>query len=86
MDQTEAIKTLKKFIRRTKYSMGLLGIGVHAILTNLFFNSSDAAINAAHNKAGLWALIVGIILIAALIETGMWLLDIAEQQKKDGEQ
>jgi uncharacterized membrane protein len=87
MDQSEEIKIFRRFVRRTKYSMGILGIVVHALLANLFFSAPDIATNTAHNKAGLWATILGILLIAAIIETGMLVFDkINENIKKDGEQ
>ena len=68
-------QVLRKFIRRTKYSMGILGLVIHALLANIFFTAPDIAANTAHNKAGLWGLIVGILVMATLIETGMWIMD-----------
>jgi len=83
MEPSEVIdlSAIKKVIRRLKYSMGIMGIAIHAVLTNLFFNAPDIQTNTAHNKAGLYAALIGILLLAAIIETGMWLIDKSQEIK-----
>ena len=94
MNQKEEIenfaKQFRSFVRRTKYSMAIFGMVIHAFLFGIFFKASDQAIAIAHNKAGLLALAVGLIACAALIETGMLLFDkrleVAKEDKPKDEE
>jgi hypothetical protein len=83
-DQIEetSFQVLRKFTRRTKYSMGIFGVVINSLFVDLFFNAPDEIVNAAHHKAGLLALFVGIIAVATYIETEMWLIDKARDLSK----
>ena len=76
-EEEENTSVFKKIIKRTKYSMALLGVFSHSCVMQLFYSRSGADKSSMDifMRSDLLALIISFVLCAALIETSMLILD-----------
>lgn len=70
MNEEEAKKSFKSLLRRTKYSMAIVGIMSHSLLSSFLFYRSDKT-PEAYAFSDMVGIFVGVVFCAALIETGM---------------
>lgn len=74
MNEEQAKKSFTSLLRRTKYSVALLGVMSHSCISSFLFYRSDRT-PEAYAFSDMVAIVAGFVLCAALIETGMLFIE-----------
>lgn len=75
--QEESFKNFKSFIRKLQYSIAFIAAFMHSCASNILFTSkvSDVNVLAINSLTSLFGIVIAFVFCAAIIETGLLLIE-----------